>query len=261
MKKFLFLLFITACQPDSYVKPLSNAHAHNDYMHERPLHDALDNGFISVEADVHLIDGKLLVTHDAPEKPEDVETLEELYLAPLKKHIEKNNGQAYKGYSGSFYLMIDFKTEAIPTYIALKEVLSTYESILTIVNKGTEQRNGPVKVFISGNRPISEVMQEEVVLATLDGRPEDLGKDIPSMYMPVVSQNVNSFLTWTGEGEVDQEEKKNFIAFINKAHGENKKVRLWATPDTPEAWGFLLESGVDFINTDRLSDLKDFLSN
>ncbi|MEQ6119023.1 phosphatidylinositol-specific phospholipase C/glycerophosphodiester phosphodiesterase family protein [Reichenbachiella sp. MALMAid0571] len=260
MKKILILFFITACQPDLYVKPLPNAHAHNDYMHDRPLLDALDNGFTSVEADVHLIEGKLLVTHDAPENPNAVRTLEEVYLTPLKRHIAKNDGKVYKGYTDSFYLMIDFKTEALPTYIALKKVLAKYESMLTIVNNGIEQKNGPVKVFISGNRPYSEIMQEEVKLATLDGRPDDLGKDIPSVYMPVVSQNVSSFLSWTGEGEIDSTEKSNLLDFINKAHKENKKVRLWATPDTPEAWNFLTKSGVDLINTDRLSELRVFLN-
>ena len=45
--------------------PLTNAHAHNDYEHTRPLFDALDQGFNSVEADVFLVDGKLLVGHTA----------------------------------------------------------------------------------------------------------------------------------------------------------------------------------------------------
>jgi hypothetical protein len=38
--------------------PLSQAHAHNDYLHKNPLFDALNNGFISVEVDVHLFRGK-----------------------------------------------------------------------------------------------------------------------------------------------------------------------------------------------------------
>ena len=48
----------------SEVEPLAQAHAHNDYEHPRPLLDALDHGFTSVEADVWLVDGELLVAHD-----------------------------------------------------------------------------------------------------------------------------------------------------------------------------------------------------
>ena len=38
--------------------PLAQAHAHNDYEHDRPLLDALEHGFTSVEADVWLVDGR-----------------------------------------------------------------------------------------------------------------------------------------------------------------------------------------------------------
>lgn len=48
--------------------PLEKAHAHNDYEHERPLFDALSHGFTSVEVDVHLVDGKLYVSHNHPLK-------------------------------------------------------------------------------------------------------------------------------------------------------------------------------------------------
>lgn len=41
-------------------KPLIQAHSHNDYEHARPLFDALDLGFCNVEADIYLVDGKLL---------------------------------------------------------------------------------------------------------------------------------------------------------------------------------------------------------
>src|SRR5688500_17684262 len=51
------------------VVPLERAHAHNDYEHERPLYDALDHGFKSVEADIWLIDGELVVSHDDPRLP------------------------------------------------------------------------------------------------------------------------------------------------------------------------------------------------
>src|SRR4051794_2449732 len=64
--------------------PLVHAHAHNDYEHARPLLDALDNGFCSVEADIHLVDGKLLVAHDRAHVRPD-RTLQSLYLDPLRE--------------------------------------------------------------------------------------------------------------------------------------------------------------------------------
>src|SRR5436190_13915493 len=82
-----------------------NAHAHNDYEHTRPLFDALGNGFISVEADVHLKQGRLLVSHNSPGK--NARTLEQLYLQPLDS-ILKNDGEGiYPTATETFYLMID----------------------------------------------------------------------------------------------------------------------------------------------------------
>ena len=62
-----YLVVATALLAQAPVVPLSAAHAHNDYRHERPLLDALEHGFCSVEADVFLVDDKLCVAHDAPE--------------------------------------------------------------------------------------------------------------------------------------------------------------------------------------------------
>ena len=62
--------------------PLLRAHAHNDYEHDRPLYDALDHGFTSVEADIHLVDGQLHVAHDSDEITPN-RTLRSLYLEPL----------------------------------------------------------------------------------------------------------------------------------------------------------------------------------
>src|SRR5437016_4155385 len=76
--------------------PLIRAHAHNDYEHARPLLDALEHGFCSVEADIWLVDGKLLVAHDLDKvKPE--RTLQALYLDPLRERVRRNGGRVYRG--------------------------------------------------------------------------------------------------------------------------------------------------------------------
>src|SRR3954453_13573862 len=95
------------------VAPLPNAHAHNDYAHKRPLFDALDHGFTSVEADVFLVDGNLLVGHD-PGALKSERTLESLYLAPLADRVKQNRGHVYSQ-PARFFLLIDIKDEARQT--------------------------------------------------------------------------------------------------------------------------------------------------
>ncbi|MEX2112733.1 MAG: hypothetical protein WD845_06075 [Pirellulales bacterium] len=99
------------------VEPLAQAHAHNDYEHERPLLDALDHGFSSVEADIYLVDGALLVAHNRSDvKPE--RTLQKLYLDPLRQRVKSNGGSVHPG-GKPFYLLIDIKSDGETTYAAL----------------------------------------------------------------------------------------------------------------------------------------------
>ena len=84
----LFLGTATFSPEDTFAQSSHStaiAHAHNDYEHERPLLDALKAGFTSFEADVYLIDGKLLVAHDQQDTTPD-RSLESLYLDPLRRH-------------------------------------------------------------------------------------------------------------------------------------------------------------------------------
>src|SRR5437773_6651310 len=89
--------------------PLVHAHAHNDYEHKRPLLDALDHGFCSVEADIYLVDGKLLVGHNRKDLRPN-KTLETLYLEPLRERIRAYGGKVYRA-GPTVHLLIDVKTE------------------------------------------------------------------------------------------------------------------------------------------------------
>jgi alkaline phosphatase len=49
---------------------------------------------------------------------------------------------------------------------------------------------------------------------------------------------------------------KNFVA---RTHREKRLLRFWAVPDNEACWRVLYETGVDLINTDKLSALSTFL--
>src|SRR2546421_12875443 len=89
-----FLLLSPASAAPATPRPLVHAHAHNDYEHARPLLDALDHGFCSIEADVWLVDGNLLVAHDRDKVKPD-RTLRALYLDPLRERVRRNGGGRY----------------------------------------------------------------------------------------------------------------------------------------------------------------------
>jgi hypothetical protein len=238
------------------VVPLRHAHAHNDYEHKRPLFDALDQGFGSVEADIFLVDGKLLVGHDRKDlRPE--RTLEKLYLDPLRARAKANRGRIFPE-GPSFFLLIDVKTEAKPTYAALSKALAGYPDLFTVVRNGKPEEKA-VTVVVSGNCDREAITAQETRYASIDGRPGDLDSTEPAHLVPWVSARWGSLFRWQGEGPMPEAERTKLKEFVAKAHKNRRLVRFWATPEKPEFWKELRAAGVDLINTDKLAELKQFL--
>jgi len=234
---------------------LVRAHSHNDYLHERPLADALAHGFWSVEADIWLTNGALLVAHDfdkaVPEK-----TLQRLYLEPLRA-FAKTNAAIRRG-SPPLTLLIDVKSEAEATYHALRGILKQYGDILTRFESNSIRTNA-VMVIISGNRDEATMRGEPVRYAALDGRLPDLDTNLSVALVPLISDNWTKHFKWRGVGALSGEERENLRKLVARTHGQGRRLRLWAAPDNENAWKELSEAGVDLVNTDSLSGLSAFL--
>jgi glycerophosphoryl diester phosphodiesterase family protein len=249
------------------VTPLRQAHAHNDYLHERPLFDALDHGFTSVEADIYLVGDQLLVAHD-PEDLRPERTLQSLYLEPLRQRVLDGNGSVYPGHDVGFQLLIDIKSVGEATYTKLDEVQRDprYAFLFTHYVQGAVQP-GAVTAVVSGNRPRLLMEQQQDRFAFYDGRitdPADLGVGADSKLVPLVSDNWTKVFTWNGVGEMPAEERAKLQRIVGDAHAAGQRVRFWATPDAPGAervkvWKELVAAGADHINTDDLAGLEDFL--
>lgn len=248
--KYLFLsLFLPVLIQTQ--TPHLNAHAHNDYEHVRPLFNALDNGFTSVEADVHLIDGQLLVSHNKPGK--ESRSLDQLYFYPLDSLVARN-GRIFQNYDQPFYLMIDLKTDAKTTYEAVNLLLGRYSRLRC------QDKFCPVRIFVSGNRPLDKIGSSETKGLAFDGRPEDLGKGYSTDDMPVISDHYKNWSNWSGHQKSTPHDLQRIRDLAHRVHAEGKKLRLWAIPDNELAWEELLGAGVDIINTDKLKELNEFLS-
>src|SRR5581483_10264612 len=219
------------------VTPLPRAHAHNDYEHSRPLLDALDQGFCSVEADIWLTPEGLLIAHEKNDlRPE--RTLQRLYLDPLRKRVQQNGGRVYPN-GPSFWLLIDVKTEAVDTYRALDKLLAQYADLVSSTRDGRfEQR--AVTIVLSGNRAIDLIRGQAVRYVGIDGRPEDLPSDAPADLMPWISARWGALFDWQGDGPFPSDQQQKLSKYVKTAHQHGRKVRFWATPDKPEFWKELL---------------------
>jgi hypothetical protein len=231
--------------------PLPHAHAHNDYQHPRPLDDALDHGFTSVEADVFPRDGDLLVGHAAGELRVG-RTLESLYLGPLRRRLEAD-GAVHRG-GGPFTLLVDFKADGAAAYALLARQLVPLRRFLT----------GPspaLVVIVSGARPIEAIAADPDRLVGIDGRPEDLDRDDrPAALVPLVSERWGKLFTWIGTGEMPEEERAALRRLVDRVHGRGQKLRFWATPERAALWRELRAAGVDLVGTDDLAALAAFFA-
>ena len=242
--------------------PLARAHAHNDYEHSRPLFDALSQGFTSVEADVWLEDGELLVAHEL-EQVQHGRTLKSLYLEPLRRVIKRHRGSVYEDSPYYFALWIDVKSEAVSTYKVIHRQLRRFRDMFTSFH-GNRVKDGAVTAIISGERAPDFMQRQGIRYAGMDGRLEDLGTGAPADFMPVISDNWTEHFTWTGTGPMPELERRKLQTIVEIAHANDQRIRFWETPDEPGAeseavWQELLDARVDYVNTDHLSELQEFL--
>lgn len=233
---------------------LIHAHAHNDYEHPRPLLDALDHGFHSVEADIWLVDGKILVAHDEGEWKG---TFEDLYLDPLQARVREHG--SVHGDGAPFLLWIDLKDGSPELNKELEELLAQYPMLTVFTD--TEITEGPVTAILTGDaesktRHLARFPARRVCR---DGThtPEDPSADNRWRW---VALRWGSYFDWRGEGELPQDERAKLLDLVGNIHAKGRKLRFWGNPDKESYWNLALETGIDLINTDRLEDLENFLA-
>ncbi len=247
-------------KPTVSVTPLANAHSHNDYEHDRPLLDALDHGFTSIEADIFLFEGQLLVTHDVLDVPlaaSKERTLEKLYLQPLQERATANHGRVYKD-GPTVTLLIDIKANGAAAYAALHDLLKQYDSLISVTHDGVYTENA-VTVIISGDRPIQEIDDSKPRRAGIDGRVADLDSEKPATLLPLISDNWTSHFRYRGVGPMPDTERGKLHDMVRRAHAKGRRIRFWATPENHLLWQELKAAGVDLIGTDDLAKLSAFL--
>ena len=236
--------------------PLQQAHSHNDYEQKRPLAEALDHGFCSVEADIHLVNGQLWVAHDRVKaRPE--RTLQALYLDPLRERCRTNGGRVYAATNG-FTLLIDVKADPEGTYRVLDPLLREYRGLLTRFTP-TNTTAGAITVILSGARPTAQVNAQAERCCAIDGRPEDLDLNPSPHLIPLVSESWGTVFKGPGGSSFSRANRALLASLVQRAHSQGRRLRFWGAPDRPWLWGELRDAQVDLINTDRIASLAAFL--
>lgn len=246
----IFAFGISHAQQGRY--STANAHSHNDYEKPNPFHDAFSNKFGSIEADIFLLDdGKLYVAHTLGDLNNNRRTLDSLYLQPLVNCIRKNKGSVYPDPSLRLQLLIDIKTAATPTLNGLVIALERYPELI---------RAASLKIVISGNRPQADSFHLYPSYIYFDGVIGAAYSPQTLLKIEMFSASFRNFSRWTGYDTIPANERNALLRAVSEAHTLGKPVRFWAAPDHPRAWRELQQLGVDYINTDYIEQLAEFLN-
>lgn len=226
-------------------------HSHNDYWRSRPLLEAIEAGCLSIEADVLAKDGKLMVGH-GPRELTAERTLSLMYLKPLAE-IVRSRDRVYPKDDRALILLVDLKTDWVSTKPTLSQILNEYADVLKAPG-GTHKGPGGIVVAVSGSGS-----DRADAPCGVDGRPSRLGGTQSIFEKPLTSQSFRSTFRWSGLGTLDNDQQKRLKRLSQRVNAEGRLLRLWAAPDTPEAWETLLKCGAGVINTDQPTKAAEFI--
>lgn len=225
-------------------------HAHNDYEKPVPLQTALDNRADFIEADVWLVDGKLMVAHTRNEI-NPARTLDSLYLSPIVRLFTQHKGRISPDRSYAPALVIDIKDKFEDVWPVLQTALSKHIDFFNPLSNPMG-----MQVILSGNRPKIEKMFDYPLFVKFDGRSTELYDSETSQRIALISDSFQNYSRWNGTGDLPDEDREKLKRIIRRAHDQNKMIRFWAAPDTPTAWKQLRKLGVDVLNTDKVAECR-----
>ncbi len=247
-------------------------------------------GVGSVEADIHLVDGKLYIGHGTPTNI----TLSEMYLDPLEEKIAKDGYIWDWDSKQPLNILIDVKTTAGPTFDVLHTLIaSNYSDLFTSYtldsNKQIVETQRYVNCIISGEKktvffPLSRSLSLSLSMQTPHKGNRAWG-DIESQnprYCTIDSPDVNNvtqlelsemmspmvsmeFSAVFGKNTIhlNESQQKMLADMIGSCRKYNKRLRFWGGDNSIDLWTQMIEidgeKNTMVLNADLLREATEVL--
>lgn len=224
----------------------SRIHSHNDYQQKHPLWDALDQGLSSVEADIWIKHGQLLVSHMGWTWSFKG-SLEDLYLKPLQALIDKR-GSVY-GDGRPFILWIDIKENQAALENELERTLLKYPMLTEFTDDDVKQ--GPVTVILTGKAG-PKIFYADHSAVRHACRDSKIYNDLD----PLADRR---WLWYSLKWSSWMNDPVQLAALVSKIHAKGRKVRFWDVPTSEAVWRESLKAGADLVGADDLPRVRAFL--
>ena len=218
----------------------------NDHKRNKPMLDAINLGFNGISAEIKLKKDGVLYCGK--------KTLKEVYLEPLKMRSENGLKNIHPTHTDEFIIFFKIVSDSNSTYEALLKEIEPYQNILTSF-EGTKRNKKPVRIIIGGNIPYSKIYNssKRYLFAEESALKLDLSKDETFTFLAGLSLKNN--YTWKGQKNMPNMEYMSLIAHVKNAHKAGRLVRLYDTPELPNAFDILYGSGIDLI---EINDITSF---
>ena len=243
MRKILMIFGAAAiCLTLQAQRPIAY-HSHNDYDRIAPFWEAYSQHCTSIEADVFLQDGEILVAHNREDVKAD-RSLRTMYIEPIVRLFRENGGRMWKGSDDRLQLVVDLKTqESLEGVVALA---GEYPDVFA-------SENG-VRIVITGGYPPEDYgkwpkwvwFDGDFTDGKLDYTPAQLER------IAMISTYFRDFARkWNGKGRMIDPELFAVQGAIDAAHAVGKPIRFWGAPEGTTVYFTFLKMGVDIMNTDH----------
>lgn len=248
MKKILksWLLFAALCTCATAVaeRPIL-IHSHNDYCRRAPFWQAYAQQVYSIEADVFLHGGKLLVGHEVEDLSPGM-TFEALYVEPLVTLFGRNGGRAWKDSGEHLQLMVELKSATEPTLQAVAALLGRYPEVFDpAVNPEA------VRIVVTGRVPAPADFGKYPSYIRFDGVWDADYTPAQLERIALVSADFSDYSQWNGKGSIIPAERAELETVIDRAHAWGKPVRFWGAPEGTTVYYTFYDMGIDYLNTDH----------
>lgn len=253
LKSWLLAAALSLCGTAAAERPIL-IHSHNDYIRQVPFYQAYAQGVYSIEADLFLSDGKLLVGHEVEDLMPDM-TFESLYIEPLVTLFARNGGHAWRNSDERLQLLIELKSETHPTLDAVVQLLGRYPEVFDpSVNPEA------VRIAVTGRVPEPADFGKYPAYVLFDGNwdvdytPGQLER------IALISTRFSNYSRWNGKGSIIPAERKKLEGIIDRVHAMGKPVRFWDAPEGMTVYYTFYNMGIDYINTDRPEICAEFFN-
>ena len=250
----LFLSLVETAGASGAVEPCGPAralpaYAHNDYRNDRPCRDALELGYLGIEADVFFSDGAFFLAHDSKEIRAGFD-FEAIYLRPLLSRIRRCSRLLPD--PRPFLITIEDKAPTPESRLAMAVLLERYRGLLQ------SSPDGPIAEFILVDNSATPASIPEALkrYAGLQWRVTSRNPFPPAGAAAdyrLLSLDFEKEIEWDGTGDPPQSLCKLIPAVVAAARRvPGCRVRVHHVPARGRIWSWLLDAGVDLIGVTDL---------